>query len=114
MRWQSWQLAHWAKGCQPLQYERFVKRVLQLGEPDPQVVQRATEAFQQEAAMLDAHLAERQYLVNDALTLADFSVASDLTYAAIAEFPLADYPHIRAWYDRIEALPAWQKTAPQG
>ncbi|MEO1180824.1 MAG: glutathione S-transferase family protein, partial [Cyanobacteria bacterium J06636_28] len=31
MRWQSWQLAHWAKGCQPLNYERLVKKVLQLG-----------------------------------------------------------------------------------
>ena len=114
MRWQSWQLAHWAKGCQPLVYERFVKRALQLGDPDPQVIQQATEVFHQEATVLNAHLAKREYLVNNTLTLADFSVARDFTYAIAAQFPLDDYPHIRAWYGRIEALPAWQKTAPKG
>ena len=114
MRWQSWQLAHWAKGCQPLNYERLVKKVLQLGEPDPQVEQQALKTFHKEAQVLNAHLANREYLVNNTLTLADFSVAGDLTYAVSAQFPLGEYPHIRAWYDRIEALPAWQQTAPRG
>lgn len=114
MRWQSWQLTHWSKGCQPLQFERFVKHVLQLGAPDPQVVEQATEIFHQEAAILNAHLAGHEYLVNNMLTLADLSVASDLTYADAAQIPLKDYPHIRNWYARIEQLPAWEKTAPQG
>ncbi|MEL7507587.1 MAG: glutathione S-transferase family protein [Cyanobacteria bacterium J06554_1] len=114
MRWQSWQLAHWAKGCQPLNYERLVKKVLQLGEPDPQVEQQALKTFHKEAQVLNTHLADREYLVNNTLTLADFSVAGDLTYAVPAQFPLGEYPHIRAWYDRIEALPAWQQTAPRG
>jgi glutathione S-transferase len=114
MRWQSWQLAHWSGGCQPLQFERFVKPMLQQGEPDEQVIQQATEIFHREASMLNAHLAIHPYLVKDLLTLADFSVASDLTYAAVAQFPLESYPHIRAWYERIEQLPAWQATTPQG
>ncbi|MEM9265730.1 MAG: glutathione S-transferase family protein [Cyanobacteria bacterium P01_F01_bin.13] len=96
MRWQSWQLAHWERGCQPLNYERFVKKVLGLGDPDPQVVNQATETFHREAAVLDAHLADKDYLVNNTLTLADFSVASNLTYATIAQFPLEKYDHIRA------------------
>ncbi|AKG21084.1 glutathione S-transferase family protein [Calothrix sp. 336/3] len=114
MRWQSWQLAHWHQVCQPLQYENFVKPLLQLGEPDLQVVQSATERFHAEAIALNQHLAERKFLVNDTLTLADFSVASDLTYAVPGRFPLEDYPHIRTWYSRIEQLPAWQQTAPRG
>lgn len=114
MRWQSWQLAHWTPACQPLQYENFVKQLTQKGDPDPEVVERATKAFHKEATVLNDHLAEREYLVNNTLTLADFAVASDLTYAAPAGFPLEQYPHIQAWYARIEQLPAWQKTAPQG
>ncbi|MEO0535383.1 MAG: glutathione S-transferase family protein [Cyanobacteria bacterium P01_A01_bin.123] len=114
MRWQSWQLAHWYPSCQPLQYENHVKPLLQLGEPDLHVVQQATESFHKEASMLDTHLADREFLVGNSLTLADFSVASDLTYAVPGQFPLDDYGHIRNWYARIEALPAWQKTAPQG
>ena len=45
MRWQSWQLAHWHQACQPLQFENVVKQILQLGDPDPQIVERATERF---------------------------------------------------------------------
>lgn len=114
MRWQSWQLAHWYSVCQPLQFENFVKALLQLGEPDPQVVQQASDRFHKEASVLNNHLADREYLVNNCLTLADFSVASDLTYAIPARFPLENYQHIQAWYARIEQLPAWQQTAPQG
>jgi glutathione S-transferase len=87
---------------------------LQLGEPDPHIVQRATEIFHQNAIALDKHLSERKFLVNDTLTLADFSVAADLTYAVPGRFPLEDYPHIRAWYAQIDQLPAWQQTAPRG
>lgn len=114
MRWQSWQLAHWQAACQPLQFERVVKQILQLGDPDPQIVEQATQRFHQEAAVLNQHLAERTYLVNETLTLADFSVASDLTYAGPGQFPLELYPHIQAWYARIEQLPAWQQTNPRG
>lgn len=113
MRWQCWQLAHWSRACQPLQFERFVKKVLQMGEPDLQVIEQATQAFHKEAAVLNQHLSNQSYLVGDKLTLADFSVASDLTYAQVAEFPLEVYPHIRAWYERIGALPAWQRSAPE-
>ncbi len=114
MRWQSWQLAHWQSACQPLQFERVVKQILQLGDPDPQIVEQATQRFHQEATVLNQHLAERTYLVNETLTLADFSVASDLTYAEPGQFPLGPYPHIQAWYARIEQLPAWQHTNPRG
>ncbi|MEO1180825.1 MAG: glutathione binding-like protein [Cyanobacteria bacterium J06636_28] len=75
--------------------------------------QQALKTFHKEAQVLNTHLADREYLVNNTLTLADFSVAGDLTYAVPAQFPLGEYPHIRAWYDRIEALPAWQQTAPR-
>ncbi|NEQ55699.1 MAG: hypothetical protein F6K11_37270 [Leptolyngbya sp. SIO3F4] len=92
---------------------RFVKKVLDLGEPDFQVLEQAIATFHREAAILDAHLEEKDYLVNNTLTLADFSVASDLTYATIAQFPLEKYANIQAWYGRIETLPAWQQTMPQ-
>jgi glutathione S-transferase len=114
MRWQSWQLAHWHQVCQPLQFENVIKQILQLGAPDPQIVEQATKQFHPAAIALNNHLADREFLVNDSLTLADFSVASELTYAIPGQFPLADYPHIRAWYARIETLPAWQQTAPRG
>jgi glutathione S-transferase len=112
-RWQCWQLAHWgAEACQPLTFQRLVKKILNLGPPDEAVLAKGTETFHREARMLDAHLARQTYLVGNALTLADFSVAAAMAYAKEAEMPLAPYSHIQDWYARVATLPAWRETAP--
>lgn len=113
-RWQSWNLAHWNRdACVPLLFERFVKKLLNMGEADQAAIAKGTEAFAKEAAMLDAHLAKQKYLVGDALTVADFAVAAPLFYAQQANLPLQPYPHIRAWFERVSALPCWRETAAQ-
>ncbi len=113
MRWQSWQLAHWSKeACEPLLFERVVKKAFNIGAPDAARIAAGTEAFNREARVLDAHLSKQAYLMGSALTLADFSVAAPLVYAKEGEFPLAPYANIRAWADRVFALAAWRETAP--
>jgi len=113
-RWQFWQLAHWgAEACQPITFQRLVKKFLNLGPPDEMVLANATECFNKEAAMLDAHLAKQKYLVGNALTVADFAVAAPLFYAKQAEMPLGAYGNLRGWFERVAALPCWSETAPQ-
>jgi glutathione S-transferase len=113
-RWQSWQLAHWgADACAPLTFQRLVKKFLNLGPPDEAVTAKATEAFNKEAKTLDEYLAKRKYLVGDNLTIADFAVAAAMMYAKQAEMPVGPYPHLRAWFERVTALPCWGETAPQ-
>jgi glutathione S-transferase len=113
-RWQFWQLAHWgAEACQPLTFQRLVKKIMNLGPPDEAAVAKGIEAFNKEAKMLDAHLGKHQYLVGNALTIADFAVAAPLLYAQQAEMPLGPYGNLRAWFDRVAALPCWRETAPQ-
>ncbi len=113
-RWQCWELAHWgAQACQPLTFENLVKKFVNLGTPDQAVVAKATEAFNKEAKMLDAHLARHKYLVNDTLTIADFTVAAPLFHAQGAGMPVAPYANIGAWFGRVSALPCWNETAPQ-
>ena len=113
-RWQCWHLAHWGKeACEPLIIERLVKKLLNLGPPDEAIVTKALACFNKEAAVLDAHLAKQPYLVGKDLTLADFTVAASLFYAAQGDLPLAPYAHVRDWFARVSALPCWQETAPQ-
>jgi len=112
-RWQSWQIAHLGKeACEPLLYERLVKKVFNLGPIDQARVAAGIEAFNREAAMLDAHLAKQPYIAASGLSLADFSIAAALVYAKEGEFPIAPYARLRAWFDRVFALPAWKETAP--
>ena len=113
-RWQCWELAHWgAQACQPLTFENLVKKFVNLGAPDQAVVAKATEAFNKEAKVLDAHLARHKYLVNDTLTIADFTSAAPLFHAQGAGMPVASYGNIGAWFGRVSALPCWSETTPQ-
>jgi glutathione S-transferase len=113
-RWQSWQLAHWSKeGCEPLLFQRLVKKLLNLGPPDEAVVAKGIEAFHKEATVLDAHLAKQPYLVGKDVTVADFAVAAPLFHAKAADMPLAPYAKLQNWFGRVSALPCWRDTAPQ-
>jgi glutathione S-transferase len=113
-RWQFWQLAHWgAEACQPLTFQRLVKQIINLGPPDEAVVAKATECFNKEAKLLDAHLAKQKCLVGDALTIADFAVAAPLFHAERAEMPLGPYANLRGWFERVSALSCWREAAPQ-
>jgi glutathione S-transferase len=112
-RWQSWQLAHFSKeGCEPLIFERLVKKLLNLGGPDPARVATGTEAFNRDARILESQLRKQPYLTGSGVTLADFSVVAPLFYAKQAELPLEPYQHVRNWLARISALPAWRDTSP--
>ena len=114
VRWQCWQLAHWGgDACVPLVFNRLVKKILNLGPPDVAAVAKATEAFNKEAALLEAHLSKQPYLVGKEVTLADFSVAANLLYAKEAELPLGPYSRVQEWLGRVSALPCWRETAPQ-
>ena len=114
MRWQCWQLAHWGKeACEPLIFNRLVKKLLNLGPPDEAAVAKGTEAFHKEAKLLDAQLAKGPYLVGKELTLADFAVAAPLFYIPQGGLPVEPYAKLRDWFGRVSALPAWRDTAPQ-
>jgi glutathione S-transferase len=113
-RWQCWDLAHWgAQACGPLTFENLVKKFVNLGAPDATAVAKATEAFNKEAKVLDAHLAKHKYLVGDTLTIADFSAAAPLFHAQGAGMPVGPYANIGGWFGRVSALPCWSETAPQ-
>jgi glutathione S-transferase len=112
-RWQSWHQQHWSRGTNTLTFENLIKKVMNLGAPDPKAVAQGTELFHQEAAVLDAHLGRHPYLVNDTLTLADFTVAAPLVHTERAQMPLEKYGNIRRWFGSQMALPAWKETAPQ-
>jgi glutathione S-transferase len=112
-RWLSWQLAHWNAGAVPFALENVVKPALKIGPPDHAIIAKATETFHKEAAVLDKHLAQREYLVEDRLTLADFAVAAPLFLAEKAKMPVEPYGNVRRWFARQAGLPAWQETAPK-
>lgn len=57
--------------------------------------------------LLAAHLAERDWLVGDAPTIADVAVFAYTSRAGDSGFDLAEWPAVTAWLDRVRALPGF-------
>jgi glutathione S-transferase len=112
VRWLAWDMSHFSRHAGSLLFENHIRALVGMGETNGQAVAEATGFFRQFAAVLDGHLKGRSHLVGDALTLADFAVASFLPTAAEAKLPLAEFPEIRRWHAALESLPAWRNPFP--
>lgn len=115
-RWMFWCAQHFAPALGTLSWENFIKPLVGLGGADPAEVQRGQAELARFAAVLDAHLAGRQWVADtDAgpgLTLADLTIAATLMHSVRAQASLEPYENIRAWYAGIQQLDAWRRTEP--
>lgn len=111
-RWLFWESSHWQPAFVPV-LSSFVGPLLlsQTAVPAPSRVHWSSEGFQTVVKFLDAHLKGREFIASDGLSLADFSIAGMMMYVRPARFPFEDFPHLGAWYGRIEGLEAWKATA---
>ena len=57
--------------------------------------------------LVDAHLADRAWLVGEQPTIADVAVYPYLAMADEGGLDLAPYAHLNAWFERIRALPGY-------
>ena len=58
--------------------------------------------------VLNDHLAGRDWITGEAVTIADLSCCGYLYYPEPYGFTRADWPHIDGWLDRIAGLPGWK------
>jgi glutathione S-transferase len=112
LRWLSWNAYHFSRCSGELYFQHVIKPRFNAGPLDEAAVGQAQAAFAACAAILDAHLATRPYLVGDSPTAADFSVAVALPYAEQARMPLRDFPAVHAWHERLNELQAWREPFP--
>ncbi len=110
-RWMIWNHSQWAPPVAAIVSERLLKRMFGRGEPNEALVAEKLDEFRHQAALLDAHLATREWLAQGRMTLADLQLGCTLTHAHLIELPVAEFPNVKAWFDRIQALPAWRETA---
>jgi glutathione S-transferase len=111
--WFSWNSQHFIQSGGALYFEFVIKSRFDIGPPDTAAVQKATKSFRSQAGVLNNHLKNRKWLVSDRLSVADFSVAVTLPYAAKAEMPLDDFPEVRRWHEQLSALESWREPFPQ-
>jgi glutathione S-transferase len=112
LRWLSWNDCHWAPAVGPFYFEHIVKSTFQIGSPDRQTLQGKVADFARYAKVLDDHLTTHTHAACARLTIADFQLASMVTYWREAEMPMQEFPHIVAWVAELMKLPAWSDPWP--
>ncbi len=109
-QWTYWHAVHLGPTTQRVVFERFLKKMFGMGEPDEKAIEPSLKELAQFLPILDANLADKDWVAGE-LSIADFAVASTFVYRKGARITLDDTPHIAAWLARIEARPSWQAAA---
>jgi glutathione S-transferase len=111
-RWLFWSAQHFQPSVSIIVWERVVKRMIRAGEPDPAAEKRGDGLVTELGRILDAHLAGKEWIAQDRLTLADFAIAAPLMYLDRARLPVGEFRNVLAWFARVQATQAWQATSP--
>jgi len=112
IRWLCWDGQHFSRHGGTLYFEHIIKPRIGMGEPDAKTVETAIGFMRQFLAVLDAHLQQQDFVMGGRLGIADFAIGISLPYADTARIPLADFPAVRRWHDRLCALPGWLDPFP--
>jgi glutathione S-transferase len=75
--------------------------------PDHPEAERRRAGALEVLQLLDDHLAERDFLVGNRYMIADIAVYGYSHRAEEAQLDLAPYPHVRAWFERVESQPGY-------
>ncbi|MDB6454141.1 glutathione S-transferase family protein [Falsirhodobacter sp. 20TX0035] len=104
LRWLFWDVSKGSGQFGPL---RFMMNFLPEDRRSPDVIAWASGRAAASLDVLEAHLARREWLVGDGLTLADLACCGYLYYPEPFGFVRRERPAISGWLDRISALPGW-------
>ncbi len=109
-RWMLWESSSWFPACYVFLVENCVKPLLG-GAPDPAVLDAQGAQFHKLAAILDARLAQSDWIAGRGPTIADIAIAAPMHLHGWQRLPIGDHPHLKRWLvERIEPLPCWQET----
>jgi len=100
---------------------RFLMNFLPEDKRPPEVIAFLQARLKGAYAVLDAHLAGRDWIVGGGVSNADLSCCGYLYYPEPFGFSRSDWPNIDAWLTRLSAQPGWkhpydlmQKAYPPG
>jgi glutathione S-transferase len=76
-------------------------------EPGDPAIEARLETGRGALDVLDGHLAGREYVVGDSVTIADLGLFPYVSVAGDAGVDLAAYPQVSSWLERVRALPGF-------
>jgi glutathione S-transferase len=109
-RWLFWCGQHFMPGIAILNWENSIKTLAGIGPADPAEVARGERLLTEGASVLEAHLAQHEWVCGTGLSLADFALAAPLVDQHRAKFPVTQLPNLQRWFEKVQSLPAWKSA----
>lgn len=111
-RWQLWEQAHFNRAFGTLVFEGLIKPRFGMGEAPEDLIAFCLRELSRFAPVLDAHLAGREVLVGNDITIADYSMICLEKYRDATPFDWSGYHNINRYFDRMRSTEAWVAAAP--
>lgn len=102
-QWMSFFTCHPGRWLSKIYFEQVIKSWANLGEPDAAGCEEAVKLARQHFRMVDDWFEHTDWLANDALSTADLFALGYVEQVHAIDFPLDDYPRVKAWFERLEA-----------
>lgn len=105
LQWLFWQMG----GLGPMagqnhHFNRFAP------EKVPYAIKRYVDETARLYGVLDKRLADRPFVAGEAYSIADMAIYPWIVPHAFQQQDLADFPHLKGWFERIQARPATQRA----
>jgi glutathione S-transferase len=112
-RWLFWCGQDFMPGAAILNWENAIKPRFGIGPTDATEVARGERLMTAAAKVLDAHLADADWLCPNGPTLADFAIAAPIGNQETGKYPLGAFANLQRWHAQVRALKAWEASQPQ-
>ena len=112
----TWQWSFWGMTEIEPSLMKMVLHKMMLPEDqrDTSVVEQAENDIQRPLKVLDAHLADREYLLGGSFGIADLNVASVLGMSAFVGYDFSSFANARRWFSACEARPSLARAQKAG
>lgn len=111
-RWQFWETTHFNRAFGIIAFESVAKPTFNLGPTNEGLVGPAKDNLKRYAAVLEGHMNRREFVVGDAITIADYSLIHVEKFKEAIAFDWSPYPNVNAYFERMRKVEHWTKTAP--
>ena len=101
--------AAWISEIEPLQMQMIVQMYFTPEEKKkPKLIESAKKGLERPLSVLDAHLADRDYLLGDAFTIADLNLASVIDLlGGMGQHDYSAHSNVKRWTDACYARPSY-------
>jgi glutathione S-transferase len=109
-QWLFWNTAHFGPACGTFITENLVKKILNLGDPDPDALAKGKDEFARFAKVISDHLDGKDFVVGDSMSLADHAIASWFVHADSSGYPLAGFDTLTKWAGNVLESEPWRRA----